>query len=304
MCSFKMSDKNLTVFPGKIMHEQIDFPGRSLIKVKVQDKERFTYPWHFHPEYELLYVIKGEGNSYVADSIEKFRTGDLVMTGSNLPHFWKEKTMTNNEAKLINIRYVVIQFSDTFLKEAISEYPEFQMIKDLLKRSGRGIRFNPGFTKKIVQHIFKVVNATGFERILYMLQLLQKLATTNKYRLLAGELYEVENYDFASDRFTKVMHYLNTNYLNKVELENVAAVASMHPAAFCRYFKENSGKSLTEFVNHMRISYACRLLMEKKFSVSQVCFESGFNNLSNFNRIFKKHTGFTPTSYINEYHKS
>jgi AraC-like DNA-binding protein len=121
--------------------------------------------------------------------------------------------------------------------------------------------------------------------------------------LLAGELYQTEHHDFTSDRLMKVMHFINSKYLKKIELDKVAEVANLHPSAFCRFFKQKTGKSLSGFVNDMRISYACRLLIEAKMSVSQICFESGFNNLSNFNRTFKKHTGFTPSDYFMEFHK-
>ncbi len=285
------------------MHEQIDFPGRSAVKVKMREMPHFTYPWHFHTEYELLYVIKGFGTSFVADNIENFEGGDLALLGSNLPHYWKSDSSFYEEGEKKKVKYIVIQFSNEFFKEAISEYPEFHLIKDLLSRSGRGIRFSQEFAETAKRKIFKVVNSKGFDRALLMLKLLQFLAKTKDYRLLAGELYQMENHDFTSDRLTKVMHYLNTSYLKKVELEKVAEVANLHPSAFCRYFKEKSGKSLSEFVNNMRIGYACRLLIDGKMSVSQICYESGFNNLSNFNRIFKKHSGFTPTKYLEEFKK-
>jgi len=285
------------------MHEQIDFPGRSAVKVKLREMPHFTYPWHFHPEYEILYVIKGFGRSFVADNIEEFRSGDLALLGSNLPHFWKSDESFHVEENNKKVKYIVVQFSNEFFKEAISEYPEFYLIKELLERSARGLRFSKSFSEKAKRKLFKLVRSTGFERTLILLELLQFLAKTEDYQLLAGELYQAEKHNFTSDRMTKVMHYLNATYLKKVELEKVADVANLHPAAFCRFFKEKSGKSLSEFVNDMRISYACRLIIEDKMTVSQICYESGFNNLSNFNRTFKKQTGFTPTNYFMEFNK-
>ncbi|WP_346861720.1 AraC family transcriptional regulator [uncultured Draconibacterium sp.] len=286
------------------MHEQIDFPGRAAVKVKVQEKPHFTYPWHFHSEYELLYVTEGYGTRFVADNIEPFYEGDLIFLGSNLPHFLKSDSSFYQNVDSKMMKYVVIQFPNEFFKEAISEYPEFHLVKELLERSSRGICYSKDFSEKAKLKIMSVVNSKGFERALRTLELLQFLSNSKDYRLLAGELYQIENHNFISDRLTKVMHYLNSSYLKKVELEKVADVANLHPSAFCRYFKEKSGKSLSEFVNDMRISYACRLLIEGKRSVSQICYESGFNNLSNFNRIFKKLTGFTPTRYSLEFNKS
>lgn len=286
------------------MHEQIDFPGRSTVKIKWQEKPHFTYPWHFHSEYEILYIINGSGTSFVADHIEQFQAGDLVLIGSNLPHFWRSNESFLNSNGKLKVKYMVIQFPNNFFKEQIINYPEFHIIGELLERSSRGIRFSPEVANKVSKKIIKINKKKGLDRILALLQLLQYLAHSNDYKLLAGELYHDENHNFTSDRLTKVMHYLNTNYQRKIELSKVAEIANLHPSAFCRFFKEKSGKSLSEFVNDMRISYACQLIIEGRMSVSQICFESGFNNLSNFNRTFKKYTSFTPTNYFLEFHKN
>jgi AraC-like DNA-binding protein/mannose-6-phosphate isomerase-like protein (cupin superfamily) len=285
------------------MQEHIDFPGRSAVKVKIREMPHFTYPWHFHPEFELLYVIDGTGTSFVADSIEEFSSGDLALIGSNLPHFWRsDDKYLNSEGKL-KIKYIVIQFPHDFLKDEVSKYPEYHLIGELLDNASQGIRFSPIFALQISKMILKVAKTSGFERIISLQQLLQVLAKTKEFKLLAGNLYQNENHNFTNLRLTKVMQFLNTNYQRKIELGKIAAIANLHPAAFCRFFKEKSGKSLSEYVNDLRIGYACRLIIDGKLSISQISYESGFNNLSNFNRTFKKHTGFTPTDYFGEFHK-
>jgi len=285
------------------MHEQIDFPGRSAVKVKWREMPFFTYPWHFHSEFEILYVIDGFGTRFVADNIQTFQSGDMALIGSNLPHFWRSDEVYLNSGGKLNVKYIVIQFPDDFLKHEIANYPEYHLIGKLLQRSSRGIGFSKEFTAKISRKLIKLAQKSGFERIILLQEVLQILAKTNEYKLLAGELYQFEKHDFTNDRLTKIMHFLNTNYQHKIELDKVAEIANLHPSAFCRYFKEKTGKSLSEFISDMRISYACRLIIEGKMSVSQICFESGFNNISNFNRTFKSHTGFTPTTYFEEFHK-
>jgi AraC-like DNA-binding protein/mannose-6-phosphate isomerase-like protein (cupin superfamily) len=287
----------------KIMHEHIDFPGLSTVKVKICDRPHFTYPWHFHPEFEMLYVIEGSGTRFVADSIEEFQAGDFTLLGSTLPHFWRSEEKYLNSNGKLKVKYIVIQFSSDFLKDEITNYPEYNLIGDLLKRASRGVSFSTDFIRKITSKIIKVSKSNGFERIIFLQELLQALAKTKEYKLLAGELYQHENQNFTNYRLTKVMLYLNTNYQRKIELETVAEIANLHPAAFCRFFKEKSGKSLSEYVNDLRIGYACRLIIEGKMTVSQIAYESGFNNLSNFNRTFKKHTSFTPTDYFHEFNK-
>lgn len=286
----------------KLMHEQIDFPGRSAVKVKVREMPYFTYPWHFHSEYEILYVIDGFGTRFVADNIEPFTSGELALIGSNLPHFWRsDESYINSNGKL-KVRYIVIQFPDDFLKNEIENYPEFNLIRELLHKSSRGIGFSKAFSEKIAKKLIRLTQINGFERILMLQEILQLMAKTNDCKMLAGELYHAERHDFTSDRLTKIMHFLSTNYQRKIELEKVAEIANLHPSAFCRFFKEKTGKSLSEFISDLRIGYACRLIIEGKLTVSQICFESGFNNISNFNRTFKSNTGFTPTSYFRKFH--
>ena len=282
----------------KLMHEHIDFPLQSAIKVKWQRKSHFTYPWHFHSEYEIIYVIKGTGNSFVANNIEHFETGDLALLGSNLPHFWRSDEKHHAPGSGSKTDYIVIQFSSDLLNESNFRFLEFQVIRDLLKRSARGIRFSDPFREKAGKKIIKIAKARGFKQLIMFLELLHELGKTDQYHLLASESYNDREQDFANDRLTKVLHYINTSYQQKIELEKAAGIANMHPSAFCRFFKEKTGKSLSQFVNDMRIDYACRLIIEDKHFVSQVCFESGFNNLSNFNRTFRRHTGYTPTEYF------
>lgn len=287
----------------KVMQEYIDFPLRTAVKVKWRKMPHFTYPWHFHSAYEILFVIEGTGTSFVADNIEQFASGDLAMLGSNLPHFWRSDEKYHLPDSKEEINYIVIQFPGNLFREPIFEYPEFHVIQKLFERSSRGIRFLPAFSEKMGKQVLKVAQSSGFERVILLLKLLHELAKTEKYRLLAGELYHQQNHDFTDDRLTKVLHFLATSYQQKIELEQVAEIAHLHPSAFCRFFKEKTGKSFSEYVTDLRISYACRLILDNRLSVSQICFECGFNNISNFNRSFKKHTRYTPTEYYTEFHR-
>lgn len=285
----------------KVMQEHIDFPLLSAVKVKWQQKPHFTYPWHFHSEFEILYVLEGSGTSYVADNIETFQPGDLALLGSNLPHFWRSDEKYHEPGCTEKMNYIVIQFSDVLARGAVFDFPEFNVLQQLFKKASRGIRFLPPFSEKAGRQVIKIARNTGFKRFLCLMQLLHKMALTENYRLLAGELYNQQVHDFTNDRLTKVMHYISTSYQQKIELEKVAGIANLHPSAFCRFFKEKTGKSLSEYLIDLRISYACKLIVEGNLPVSQVCFECGFNNLSNFNRAFKKHTGFTPTDYLHNF---
>lgn len=286
----------------KVMQEHIDFPMQSALKVKWQNKKSFTYPWHFHHEIEILYVIEGSGTSFVADNVENFNSGDLAILGSNLPHFWRsDEVYSEDNDKSIN--YIVIQFSNDLFPESLFKYSEFQVIQKLYERASRGIRFNNKFSSEADKLIKRIARSSGFERIIMLMKLLNSMATTKECRSLAGALYDQQNFNYFDNRLTKVLHYLNTGYQQKIDLNTIAEIANLHPSSFCRYFKDKTGKSLSEYIIDLRLSYACRLITEGNLSVSQVCFESGFNNLSNFNRKFKHTFKMTPTEYYHRFHQ-
>lgn len=287
----------------KIMHEQVSFAPNTSLKVKWDDFPHFTYPWHFHSEYEIVFVLKSFGKRFVADSIDSFSDGDLVMLGSNLPHFWKSGDEFFSEGDDYRVNAIVIQFSKDFFAAEIEHYPEFHSIKKLLKRSERGIKFHAEFSKKIGIELKKLLKLKDLGQMLFFLKILDQMARTDQYRLLASDLYRIENHETLNGRLDKIMHFINHNYHRKILQEEIAAKVGMSTAAFCRYFKEKTGKTFINFVNEMRIAYACKLLIEGRMSISQICFECGFNNLANFNRSFKKITGHTPSVYQEQFVK-
>lgn len=286
------------------MHEQLSFRGKTAVTVKWDDFPHFTFPWHFHPEYELVYVIKSFGKRFVGDHIEDFSDGDLVLLGSNLPHFWKNDDVFFQDDPAYNVNAIVIHFPADFFKQQIEDYPEFLKIKELLQRSARGICFHEPIAKTVGKKLKKLLKSKGLECTLDFVKILDKLARTKDYKILSSGNYNAELQSLSSSRIDKVLHIINSNYREDLKLETVAHHAGMNKSAFCRFFKEKTGKSFSEFLIEMRIGYACKLLIEDQLSVSQICFESGFNNLSNFNRQFKKQTSFTPVHYKNQFHKA
>ncbi len=285
----------------KIMHEQVSFPPRTLLKVKWDDFPHFTYPWHFHSEFEIVYVLKSSGKRYVADSIEKFSEGDITLLGSNLPHFWKSEETEKADNR---VNAIVVQFHNDFFKEEINTYPEFHRINELLKRAKRGVNFTKPESDKIGRLLKRLLKLSGLERMLYFIKLMDAMARIENYKLLASKGYQLEEHKELNSRLDKIMHFINTNYQRKISQDEVATRIGMTTAAFCRYFKEKTGKGFIYFVNEMRIGYACKLLIENHLSISQICFECGFNNLSNFNRMFKRQTSFTPGEYQQQFIKA
>ncbi len=284
----------------KIMHEQVSFAPRTMLKVKWDDFPHFTYPWHFHSEFEIVYVLKSSGKRFVADSIEPFQDGDITLMGSYLPHFWKSDVLEDDEdANRVNA--IVVQFHKDFFEDEINSYPEFHRINDLLKRAARGIHFSKTSGEKIGKMLKRLLKLNGLERMLYFIKLMDIMARIENYRILASKAYLLEEHKEMNNRLDKIMHFINTNYQRKITQEEVAAKIGMTSSAFCRYFKEKTGKGFIFFVNEMRIGYACKLLIENHLSISQICFECGFNNISNFNRMFKRQAGYTPGEYQQQF---
>jgi len=287
----------------KIMHEQVSFAPRTMLKVKWDDFSHFTYPWHFHSEFEIIYVLKSTGKRFVADNVEPFGEGDITLLGSNLPHFWKSDAI--EEAGNGNrVNAIVVQFHKDFFSDEINSYPEFHRISELLKRSSRGIHFNKTSGEKLAKMLKRLLNMKGLERMLYFIKLLDTMARIENYRVLASKAYQLEEQKELNNRLDKIMHFINTNYQRKITQEEIAIKIGMTTAAFCRYFKEKTGKGFIFFINEMRIGYACKLLIEHHLSISQICFECGFNNISNFNRMFKRQTGYTPGEYQQQFIKA
>lgn len=286
----------------KIFHEQIDFPAGDTIKVKWDDFPHFTFPWHFHDEYEIVYIIKSFGTRYVADSAEPFSPGDLVLTGSNLPHFWKSDEAFHQNNPEYKVQAIIVQFPAGFFGEQVLKYPEFLSIKKMLNNAVGGIHFTSPVSTQAGKLMKQLVRESGMERMLSFFRLLHLLAKSENYRNLASELYKPDNHYFTDNRLTKALHYLNYHYTGSVSLNDVAVVAGLHPSSFCRFFKEKTGKTFTTYMNDMRIGYACKLLIEGNKAISQICFDCGFNNLSNFNRTFKRKTGFSPVEYQQQIH--
>jgi len=262
-------------------------------------EEVFTYfdvPWHIHPEFELTYIQSGQGQRHIGNSIEDLEYEELMLIGPNLPHNWYGSRKTESRSKE-EISQIVIQFSIDFLGKDFFELPAFAKILQLLKRAPLGICFL-GETRKVGGGKMRsILKMNGFEQTIELLNLLNQLSISQEYKSIScigfGEiLNEVD-----SSRMNKVYQYIMEHFKEPVSLNQIAAFSNMTPQAFCKYFKIRTKKTFSYFLNEVRISYACRLLMENNLSVLQICYESGFNNLSNFNRQFKGINKMTPVEY-------
>lgn len=268
--------------------------GSSFTLVKFdKNKSHNTYYWHYHPEIELVYVNGGSGKRQIGSHISHFTNGDLILIGSNLPHCGFTDKFTGNKSE------IVIQFQPEFIESLTDNKPEMQQIRMLIERSKTGLAFTGKTKAQIGARIQKLVELEGFDRFLGLLSILNDLQLSEEYQLLNASGYSMQANLEDNERINRIFNHVKTHFQEAIVLDDMAGMAGMTTPSFCRYFKKVSGKTFTSFVNEYRLVHASKLLSENSMSITEIAFESGFNNFSYFNKSFKKFTGKTPSEYRN-----
>ena len=250
----------------------------------------FEVPWHQHVEYELILFKEGAGLSFIGNYVGEFETGDIFFLGSNVPH-----TFQKSNADLITSA-VVVHFKENFWGEEILRLPESKSIRRLLQRSMNGLKIS-GKTKELLQPIIQSLEIEkGFWRITRLCECLSLLSETKDFITVSTQEIKALN-PRDKDRIDSVFQYTMENFREPIKLSLISKKAGMSIPAFCSYFKKRTKKTYIDFVNEVRIGYACKLLLTTQTSVLQICFESGFNTVANFNRQFLKIKKTTPSQY-------
>lgn len=246
----------------------------------------FQFKWHYHPEFELTYIVKGNGYRIVGNSYEPFADGDLVLLGSNLPHTWSGKADGD-----VNSDAIVIQFSSEFISSFL-EFNESILIKKMLESSLRGINFEPD--EQLVTKIIEITETNGVDRILKLISILDILSK-KQIKLIAPNTFHNVVSKKSEVRINKVCLFIQNNFQNKIYLKEVADLIYLTESNFCKFFKKATGKTYSDYVNEIRINEASRLLIQSDKTISQISFECGFETLSYFNRVFLNKKGITPS---------
>lgn len=281
----------------KALFEKLMFDGPNSVLVRRFCMPYFDAPWHYHPEVELTYIVQGYGQRFVGDHVDLFLPGDLVLLGADLPHFWRSDDDFYQPQNGYCSESVVVQFSTAFVQQGIMTLPEAETIQALLARARYGIRFSPEVSQAIPSQLEQLPTKTGFTQLLAVLDLLYQLAADKAATVLASDGYPLAHGSTETERMKRVLEYVLTHFRSEIRTEQIASVAGMAPAAFCRYFKNRTRKTFVEYLNELRISQARKLLSQVDLSVGQVGLECGFNNSSHFHKQFKLHTGMTPLHY-------
>lgn len=257
----------------------------------------FPCPWHYHPEYELVLVVKSTGRRMVGDHIGYFDEGDLVFMGPSLPHVWVNDPEYVEGRADQQAHGIVVQFVSSFLGNAFMAIPEMESFQKFLMSSGRGAVIFGKTRMEIASLMQSMITMNGLQRLSALLTIFDLLARSQEYDLLASPGFVHTVPQKSLDHFGRINEYIMKNFQDDIPLPRIANEANMAVTTFCNFFKEHYRVTFVEYLNSIRVGHACRLLAEENRNIVEVAYECGFNNLANFNRQFKKIKTMTPSEY-------
>ena len=287
---------------SKVIHEITPLMGKDVLYIADRRKKEFTYPIHNHEVYELNFVEHAPGvRRIVGDSNEVIGEYDLVLiTSPDLEHVWEQNTCTSQ-----NIREITIQFDVNFSESSFLNKNPFSSLRKMMQEARKGLCFPMDAIMKVYQLLDTLSSIKdGFYAFTQFMSILYELSKCDGARSLATSSYAKVEVASDSRRVLKVKNYINQNYQNEIRLSDVASLAGMSPSAFSRFFKLHTGRNLSDYIIDMRLGYASRMLVDSTHSIAEIGYGCGFNNLSNFNRIFKKKKGCSPSEFRENYHKT
>lgn len=266
--------------------------------------DRFLNVWHCHEQLELVYIKRSTGTKFIGDSITPFNEGSLVLIGSYLPHLWLSdpgySDPHGDTAESFSLFFSPDCFGDQFFN-----IPELRTIKKTLELAQRGLEIEGPGKKEILRLMEQLQDLPDPERIIGLLTILRLIVEDTDREVLSSQSFVSTYHRVSSSRLDKVYEYVLNNFKQEIALEKIADVVSMNPSSFSRYFKKKTSKNFTAYLSEVRVGYACKLFNdESDKNISEIAYECGFNNISNFNKQFKALKGLTPSEYIKTHQKA
>lgn len=269
-----------------------------LFKVEFQKTiKEFYYPWHYHSELEIAFIMSGAGVRYVGNSIENFFEEELVLLGSNLPHTW------NNSDHQAPVNAIVIYLREEFFDKSWMQSIEFEAIRNLAISMNKGIKVDSRVAAKLKHKFLNLLDSSPFEKLMILLEILQELAHNSEFRFLCEQEFVCEMNDMDKTRINTVYNYIQTHYQEQISLANIASRLNMSEEYFSRFFSKTMKKPFFKFLNEYKINRACKLLIETDKQISEVCYASGFESLPFFYRQFKNVKKCSPKVFKSNYQK-
>jgi AraC-like DNA-binding protein len=274
----------------KIQFEDIRPDADRSFRILLTPRLHNTFLWHYHPEYELVYIEGADGTRHIGEHISRYEGSDLVFIGPNVPHLNFDYGVYTEHCK------VVIQLKEDFLGKNFFQAPELSDVRLLFERGREGVSFGGATKKKIGARLKNLITLNHFQQLMELLDIFQTLATSSEAQALGAVPIRNEQHFADQERLQRICHFVEGHYRERIQMEELVALSNLSSAAFCRYFKRMTRMTFTEFLNQYRINQSKRLLMQRH-NVSEACYESGFENLSHFNKTFKKLTGENPKDF-------
>ena len=286
----------------KLKFKQTETSPESSFSFRQETIPCIAHDWHFHPELELIYFLKSTGTRYVGNSIGSFGPGELYLIGSNMPHLFRnEKEYYEDDNKSEAVDFIVVKFQQEFLGSEFMNLVEAQRLTTLIKNAKKGLKFPKAIAYLVHNYMVGLVGSQGLSSIIGLLKILDILSVSEHVESLCTEEITTAFKKDESYRMVNIINYLTNNFDKKIELSDISAIANMTTNSFCRYFKKQTKKSFSQYLNEIRIRNACRLLIEGEHQISDICYLSGFNTITNFNRQFKLLKECTPSEYMKKY---
>lgn len=277
--------------------EQVEVPPGHSFLWRVDDYPWEKNVWNYHPEFEIHLIRHSSGLAYVGDHIAEFKAGDLYMVGSDLPHNWITPNIGN---KLLKARDIVLQFDPDVFRGMSQNFPELGEVDKLFDKAGRGLMFH-GETQEKASQILENMDGSGtLGNLAKMLELLSVLVLSEEVTVLSSEAFSINAHIKGINDHKQIelaLDFIQRNFLDAPSLREVAKVVDMSESAFSRFFKNKTGNTFSEHMVSLRLWMAGKLLLETDMPITELCYEAGFNNIANFNRIFLRKTGLTPSKY-------
>ncbi|MBL6445140.1 helix-turn-helix domain-containing protein [Fulvivirga sp. 29W222] len=279
----------------KVLPFKVSKTINSSFLIQVDDQPYFYDILHKHPELQLTTILESDGTVLIDDYVGNFKAGDVFLINSNVPHVFKNDKKYYTESEDLRALGISIFFEETLFGEKFFKLPETQLVGQFLSKR-QSLKLNRNTAELLIPKITRLQSLNNLSKVIEMLSILEILASAEDSISLTSEVTH-DYTELQAKRLNDIYQFTMNEFHREITLEEVADVSNMTVPSFCRYFKKRTRKTYIEFLTEMRVSYACKLLQKEDLSITGVCHLSGFNNLSNFNRKFKKITGYTPTVF-------
>ncbi len=281
----------------RFVYEKIEVPHNNSFITRMLKMDPHSDKIHFHKNFELNYITSGFGRRIIGSSISSYAPGDMVLLGPNISHCWEVLEPGSDG----HGECVVTHFYENILMSDFFNIPELDEVIELLKAAEYGIQFTGDIAAVAAESLIKMINLKGLERYIEMLKVFNLLLSIDERKLLALPSAVPDSNDKDREQIDKIYEYVFQNLENGINLNEAASLVYMEPSSFCRFFKKKTNQTFMEYVKSVRIGISARLLAETDKQITQICYESGYNNLANFNHYFKQVMKKTPSEYRKEF---